>query len=79
MDTAKLFTTGRSQAVRLPKAFRFDGQEVLIKRVGTGVLLIPPTPEAQLAFWQRWYDDLPAVDVPFERQQPDEQQRDWDL
>jgi antitoxin VapB len=31
-DTAKLFTTGRSQAVRLPKAFRFEGQEVFIRR-----------------------------------------------
>lgn len=31
-DTAKLFTTGRSQAVRLPKAFRFEGREVFIRR-----------------------------------------------
>ena len=31
-DTAKLFTTGRSQAVRLPKAFRFEGKEVSIRR-----------------------------------------------
>jgi antitoxin VapB len=31
-ETAKLFTTGRSQAVRLPKAFRFEGQEVFIRR-----------------------------------------------
>ena len=31
-QTAKLFTTGRSQAVRLPKEFRFDGKEVSIRR-----------------------------------------------
>ena len=39
--TAKLFTHGRSQAVRLPKAFRFDGEEVRITRVGDRVILEP--------------------------------------
>jgi antitoxin VapB len=38
---AKLFMSGRSQAVRLPKEFRFSGTEVKIKRVGSGVLLEP--------------------------------------
>ena len=79
MDTAKLFRTGGSQAVRLPKAFRFEGREVLIKRVGTGVLLIPYTPEAQRGFWEAWYAALPLVDSPLERSQPEEQVRDWDL
>ena len=41
MDTAKIFQTGRSQAVRLPKEYRFNGKEVVIKRVGDGVLLMP--------------------------------------
>jgi antitoxin VapB len=41
MTTAKLFKTGRSQAVRLPKEFRFEGKEVRIRRVGQGVLLEP--------------------------------------
>lgn len=41
MDTAKLFASGRSQAVRLPKAFRFEGCEVMVKRFGNGVLLLP--------------------------------------
>lgn len=41
METAKLFTTGRSQAVRLPKEFRFEGDEVFIKRVGDAVVLLP--------------------------------------
>ena len=43
MDTAKVFMTGRSQAVRLPKAYRFEGDEVLIKRVGDAVVLLPRT------------------------------------
>lgn len=40
-DTAKLFMTGRSQAVRLPKALRFEGEEVIAKRFGNGVVLLP--------------------------------------
>jgi len=38
-QTAKLFMNGASQAVRLPKEFRFDGGEVCIKRVGSVVVL----------------------------------------
>ena len=41
MRTAKLFKNGESQAVRLPKEFRFEGTEVLIKRVGDAVILLP--------------------------------------
>jgi len=41
MKTAKLFKNGDSQAVRLPKEFRFEGTEVLIKRVGSAVVLLP--------------------------------------
>jgi antitoxin VapB len=42
MTTAKLFQNGRSQAVRLPKEFRFDNgeDEVVIKRLGKAVVLI---------------------------------------
>ncbi len=39
--TARVFRTGRSQAVRLPKEFRFDGDEVLIHREGSSVILEP--------------------------------------
>lgn len=39
--TAKLFKHGRSQAVRLPKAFRLPGTEVRVRRLGRGVLLEP--------------------------------------
>ncbi len=41
MKTAKLFKNGESQAVRLPKEFRFPGKEVLIKRIGSAVVLLP--------------------------------------
>lgn len=41
MLTAKIFRHGGSQAVRLPKAFRFDGSEVLIEKHGDDVLLKP--------------------------------------
>jgi antitoxin VapB len=50
VETAKLFWTGRSQAVRLPKAFRFEGEEVRIRREGDAVIL-EPVP----ADW-RWLD-----------------------
>lgn len=41
LETAKIFTTGRSQAVRLPKAYRFDGDEVTIEKMGNAVILRP--------------------------------------
>ena len=50
--TAKLFKTGRSQAVRLPKDFRFEGDEVRIRREGTAVILEPLSSD-----WQ-WLETL---------------------
>ena len=41
MDTAKVFKTGRSQAVRLPKEYRFDTDEVGINKVGNVIVLYP--------------------------------------
>jgi antitoxin VapB len=41
MEKAKLFWSGRSQAVRLPKDFRFHGEEVQIRRRGSAVILEP--------------------------------------
>lgn len=50
-SVAKVFTTGRSQAVRLPKAFRFDTDEVTIERQGDAVVLRPkPNKDA---WWAR--------------------------
>jgi antitoxin VapB len=46
MNTAKIFQHGGSQAVRLPKAFRFEGKEVLIEKNGDEVVLKPvPLPK----------------------------------
>ena len=56
MHTAKLFWTGRSQAVRLPKAFRFDGAEVRIRRQGDAVILEPVATD-----WA-WLDGIEALD-----------------
>ena len=52
MDTAKVFWSGRSQAVRLPRAFRVDGREVRIRRRGRAIVL-EPVPES----WE-WLDAL---------------------
>jgi antitoxin VapB len=41
MERAKIFWSGRSQAVRLPKDFRFQGDEVRIRRHGSAVILEP--------------------------------------
>ncbi len=41
METAKVFWSGRSQAVRLPKNFRFDTDEVRIRRHGNAIILEP--------------------------------------
>ena len=41
MKTAKIFQNGQSQAVRLPKEFRFDDSEVYIKKSGNMIILIP--------------------------------------
>ena len=53
MKTAKLFRSGRNQAVRIPKEFRFEGAEVFIKKTGNAVLLIP-----YLESWQTLFDSL---------------------
>lgn len=39
--TARLFMNGSSQAVRLPKEFRLEGEEVVVRKVGDAVMLIP--------------------------------------
>ena len=41
MDTARIFQSGRSQAVRLPKEYRLDGKEVIVRHFGNGVVLLP--------------------------------------
>ena len=72
MDTAKLFMNGRSQALRLPKAYRFQGDEVYIKKVSQGILLIPK----DKTLWGVWEKNLKKYDKPFmtDRNQSDSQQ-----
>lgn len=40
METAKIFMTGRSQAVRIPKQYRFDTNEIFINKIGNAIVLI---------------------------------------
>ena len=77
MTKAKLFTTGGSQAVRLPAEFRFEGEEVDIRRdpITGNVVLSKP-----LASWDEYFDwarklNLPA-DFLRERDQPQDDMRD---
>ena len=73
MKTAKLFINGRSQAVRLPKAYRFEGNEVYIKKMAGGVLLMPKNQ----SIWDLWERNLMKYEEPFmtERNQPEPQQK----
>lgn len=77
MESAKLFVNGRSQAVRLPKAFRFEGNEVYIKKVCGGVLLMPKV----RSLWEIWEQNLIKYAEPFmtERNQPENQQKRAEL
>jgi antitoxin VapB len=61
-DIAKLFQNGRSQAVRLPKEFRFEGDRVRIRRVADGVLLEPLIPNT--AHWFKELDQLNTEPFP---------------
>jgi len=77
MTRAKLFTTGGSQAVRLPSEFRFEGSEVDIRRdpiTGDVVLSKPVTS------WNEYFDWIAALDFPAdfmkERDQPLDDLRD---
>jgi len=57
-DTAKLFKNGRSQAVRLPKEYRFEGDEVKIYKSGNRVILEPIEKEKwPEGFWQQFQRD----------------------
>ena len=53
---AKLFRNGRSQAVRLPREFRFEGREVRVRRLAEGVLLEPLIADAA-----EWFAELDRV------------------
>lgn len=62
-SVAKVFTTGRSQAVRLPKAFRFDTAEVTIERQGDAVIMRPkPSKDAWWAEVEKALDGFEGMD-----------------
>ena len=72
MKTTTLFQNGCSQAVRLPKEFRFPGNKVFIKKVNNTTVLIPFNQP-----WQSLYNSLDKFSDDFmqEREQPDLQKR----
>jgi antitoxin VapB len=74
METAKLFKNGQSQAVRLPKEFRFEGKQVFIKKIGESVILIPFH-----APWSTLLDSLEMFSDDFmeDRDQPPPQDREF--
>ena len=73
MKKAKIFKNGQSQAVRLPKEFRFDDTEVFIKKSGHVVYLIPRTDS-----WDILFDSLKKFTPDFmsERSQPEQDERE---
>jgi antitoxin VapB len=73
METAKLFINGKSQAVRLPKEFRFDNDRVYIKHLGDAVILLPYKRP-----WKSLLDSLSLFSEDFmgDRNQPPIQKRE---
>lgn len=73
-QTAKLFMNGRSQAVRLPAEFRFEGKEVYIEREGDRVILRPKP-----ANWDDYFARPPVVPDDFlaDRNDTPPQDREW--
>ncbi|MBU1403821.1 MAG: antitoxin [Proteobacteria bacterium] len=73
MNTAKIFKSGNSQAVRLPKGFQLEGNEVYIKRVGKNIILTTKDDP-----WAGLIDSLDMFSDDFmaERQQPPANQRE---
>lgn len=73
MQTARLFQNGQSQAVRLPKEFRFEGDRVYIKRVGNAVVLLSYEEP-----WEPLFESLEQFSDDFmdTRDQPEQQERE---
>lgn len=75
MQTARIFNNGNSQAVRLPKEFRFDEDEVVIKKIGDIVILLPMKYRAESLL--AMLEEIGPMDI--EREQPIEpQERDFE-
>jgi antitoxin VapB len=71
-QTARVFKNGQSQAIRLPKAFRFSGKEVFIRREGENVIL-SPKPDSWEAFFAS--DMRPSPDFMEDRDQLEMEER----
>lgn len=71
MQTAKVFQSGNSQAVRLPREFRFEESELVIRRVGHAVLLLPRRLSARAV--RELLASLGPVEL--EREQPRREER----
>jgi antitoxin VapB len=73
MKTARLFRNGQSQAVRLPKEFRFEGDFVYVKKSGNAVILLPAK-----GIWNSLLNSLDQFsdDFMIERNQPETQARE---
>lgn len=72
---AKIFMNGRSQAVRLPKEYRFDSDEVYISKQGSSVIITDKKPT-----WDQFFDSEPVFDDDFltDRLDTQPQERDFD-
>ena len=73
MKTAKIFVNGRSQAVRLPKDYRFTGDDVFIKKIGKMVVLLPKDDP-----WSSFVNSLDQFtdDFMINRDQPNQEYRE---
>ncbi len=68
--TAKVFTTGRSQAVRIPKDYRFDCDEVTVERDGDRLILTPKRIRKYKS-WADYFANAPRLDDDFPSDIPD--------
>jgi antitoxin VapB len=79
--TARVFMSGRSQALRLPAKLRLNATQVRIERLANGLWLQPEaSPDRDMGQWlQRFYATTEALPDDFlaERQDPPPQERDW--
>ena len=74
VQVAKLFYSGRSQAMRLPKVFRFEGSEVYIRKVGDDLIISPKRPT-----WNDFFSTPSAFIYDFlsQRDNVPPQEREW--
>jgi len=74
MQSAKVFTSGNSQAIRLPKEFQFKETELFIQKIGNSIILFPKDDP-----WRAFEESLSEFSEDFladGRNQPDQQTRD---